>query len=151
MRKLLDGDQPAAHWPAGIGVRTLNTPADAKAVHALLLRAYDGDEDIFPSAEDWWARFSGDPEFDRDLCLLAFDTEGQLAGVALCWTSAFVKDLAVRADMRRQGLGEALLLHVFSVFRARGAAHVDLKVELDNEPGLRLYRRCGMVHVPWEG
>lgn len=151
MRKLLDGDQPTPRWPAGIDVRTLDTPADAKAVHALLIRAYEGDEDIFPSAEDWWARFSGDPEFDGDLCFLAFDSEGGLAGVALCWTSAFLKDLAVRADMRRRGLGEALLFHVFSIFRARRATHIDLKVELDNAEGMRLYQRCGMVRVPWEG
>ncbi|MEQ1951379.1 GNAT family N-acetyltransferase [Mesorhizobium sp. CN2-181] len=150
LRKLLDGDQPAPRWPASVSIRTLNSP-DAKAVHALLIRAYEGDEDIFPSAEDWWARFSGDPEFDGNLCFLALDADGKLAGVALCWTSAFLKDLAVRQDMRRQGLGEALLRHVFAAFRARGATHVDLKVELDNDAGLRLYLRCGMVRVPWEG
>jgi ribosomal protein S18 acetylase RimI-like enzyme len=84
-------------------------------------------------------------------CFLALDHTDGLAGVALCWTSAFLKDLAVRADMRRRGLGEALLLHVLSIFRARGATHVDLKVELDNTDGIRLYQRCGMVRVPWEG
>lgn len=151
MRKLLDGDPPALRWPAGIGVRTLKAPTDAKAMHALLIRAYEGDEDIFPSTEDWWARLSGDPEFDRNLCFLAFDAEGGLAGVALCWTSAFLKDLAVRTDMRRRGLGETLLRHVFSTFRERGATHVDLKVEIDNAEGIRLYQRCGMVRVAWEG
>ncbi|WP_442580389.1 GNAT family N-acetyltransferase [Mesorhizobium sp. ASY16-5R] len=151
MRKLLDGDQPAPRWPTGFHIRTLKTDDDAKAVHALLIRAYEGDEDIFPSFEDWWDRFSGDPEFDGDLCFLAFEAQGGLAGVALCWTSAFLKDLAVRADMRRRGLGEALLLHVLSIFRARGATHIDLKVELDNTIGLRLYQRCGMVRVPWDG
>jgi ribosomal protein S18 acetylase RimI-like enzyme len=151
MRKLLDGDQPAPRWPASIGVRTLKTPHDAKAVHALLVHAYEGDADLFPPFEDWWGRFSGDPEFDGDLCFLAFDAEGVLAGVALCWTSAFLKDLAVHADMRRRGLGQALLLHVFSIFRARGASHIDLKVETGNAEGMRLYRGCGMVHVPWTG
>ena len=61
-----------------------------------------------PDFEDWWEKFSGDSEFDASLCFLVFG-EGRLAGVALCWTSAFLKDLAVRPDMRRLGIGENLL------------------------------------------
>ena len=59
---------------------------------------------------------------------------GALAGVAQCWTGAFLKDLAVRPDMRRHGLGRALLHHCFAVFRRRGAPAVDLKVEAENLP-----------------
>jgi ribosomal protein S18 acetylase RimI-like enzyme len=152
LRRLLDGSERSPRWPAGVSVRTLRDTADAKAMHGLLIRIYgEDDADVFPSFEDWWGRVSGDPEFSAELCFLASDTTGRLAGLAHCWTSAFLKDLAVRPDMRRRGIGAALLDHCFAVFRARGAARLDLKVELDNAAGLRLYERAGMVRVPWEG
>ena len=73
------------------------------------------------------------------------DDGNGIAGVAQCWTSAFVKDLAVRPRLRRRGLGSALLLQAFRTFRERGAAFVDLKVVADNLSGaLRLYRSHGM-------
>ncbi|WP_274630450.1 GNAT family N-acetyltransferase [Arvimicrobium flavum] len=152
MRRVLDGTEPPPVWPDGISVRTLGGVDDARPMHALLLATYgEGNEDLFPSFEDWWSRVGGDPEFDAALCFLAFDRAGGLAGVAQCWTSNFLKDLAVRPDMRRQGLGRALLLQVFAAFRARGATHVDLKVEANNEAGRRLYAQAGMIEVPWEG
>lgn len=152
LRRVFDGTEPLPVWPPGITMRTLQDAADARAMHGLLILTYgEGDSDIFPSFEDWWERVSGDAEFDADLCFLAFDATGQLAGLAHCWTSAFLKDLAVRPDMRRHGLGAALLHHCFVTFRARGASHIDLKVELNNAAGLRLYGGAGMVEVPWEG
>jgi ribosomal protein S18 acetylase RimI-like enzyme len=152
LRRIFDGSEPRPRWPEGINLRTLRDESDARVMHALLLRTYgEGDEDIFPSFEDWWDRVSRDPEFDAGLCFLAFDEEGGLAGLAHAWKSNFLKDLAVRSDMRRRGLGRALLLHVFSVFRARGAPQIDLKVEANNLPGRRIYAEAGMVEVPWEG
>ena len=42
--------------------------------------------------------------------------------------------------------------HVFAVFQARGATHVDLKTDLVvNADAARLYRRLDMVEVDWEG
>ena len=44
------------------------------------------------------------------------------------------------------------MLHVFSEFRQRGAAHVDLKTNLvSNAVAVQLYRDLGMVEVDWEG
>ena len=103
-----------------------------------------------PDFEDWWEKFSGDSEFDASLCFLVF-SEGRLAGVALCWTSAFLKDLAVHPDMRRLGIGENLLRIVFRTFRVKGAAAVDLKVETGNANAIRLYERVGMYRVPYDG
>ena len=86
---------------------------------------------------------TSDAEFDPRLWFLA-ETDGELAGVALCWTSGFVKDLAVHESWRRRGLGEALLRHVLATFRARGARVTELKVESDNARAVRLYERLGM-------
>ena len=86
-----------------------------------------------------------DLEYDATVLFLALDEKDRVIGLAHCWTSAFLKDLAVSALWRRIGIGEALMLHALTVFQARGAVHLDLKVEDDNPSGAeRLYRRIGM-------
>ena len=123
---------------------------DAQSLHTLLSEVFDdGEEGPF---DTWWQKVSNDAEFEPALCLLVFDGEGQLVAAALCWTSAYLKDLAVRPEARRRGLAEALLCHVFGTFQARGAAHVDLKTDLVKNPdAVRLYERMGMRRVPLEG
>ena len=86
---------------------------------------------------------TGDAEFDASVWFLAESRE-MLVGAVLCWTSAFVKDLVVRESWRRRGLGEALLRHVFTVFAARAAGAVELKVEAANASAVGLYERLGM-------
>jgi GNAT superfamily N-acetyltransferase len=72
--------------------------------------------------------------------------DGHLVGFELCWTSGFIKDIAVAAPYRRQGVGEALLLAAFAALKARGNEQVGLKVETENPSGAqRLYERLGFV------
>lgn len=120
----------------------------ARMVHATLVAAYaQGGGYVEPYAI-WWPSLRDDAEYDPALCLVAEDEQGEVAGVAQCWTSAFVKDLAVRAHFRRRGVGSALLLEAFRVFRERGAAFVDLKVDSNNPSGaVRFYRSHGMREV----
>lgn len=139
---------PEPRWPDGVRVRAF-ADADAHSVHALLEHGYrrgGGSVDDFRS---WHAAMTGDREFDPEVWFLAWAGE-RLAGVALCWTSAFVKDLVVREEWRGRGLGEALLRHAFAVFRERGRDAVELKVHATNEPAIRLYRRTGMHAVECE-
>ncbi len=100
---------------------------------------------------EWWGKLSRDDEFDPQLCFLAVDGAGVIVGVAQCWTSAYLKDLAVHPDHRGRGIGASLLREVFLAFRERGGAYVDLKVEARNEGGIRFYERAGMRRVPLEG
>jgi ribosomal protein S18 acetylase RimI-like enzyme len=147
MRRDLRLPVEATPVPAGYGIRTLEQ-GDERAVHALLSRTYAEAGDALPPLEQWWSRLSGDEEFSPALCFLAVDETGAVAGIAQCWTGSFLKDLAVRKEARRLGLGAALLTHCFAVFQRKGAAHLDLKVEIDNPTGaLRLYERCGMKVV----
>ena len=149
LRRVLDGERQAPVWPVGFSLRTFE-PADAPEVHALLLRVFDDGAD--GPFDEWWPRTSGDAEFDPKLFFLVHNAAGQLVAVALVWTSAFVLDLAVDPGARRLGLAEALMRHVFAVFQARGASHVDLKTDLVvNADAARLYRRLGMVEVDWDG
>lgn len=146
-RVLDDGLQPPC-LADGFSLRTLQH-GDETAIHELLRDVFSDEE---PSFEAWWARLSSDAEFDPALCFLAFDPAGRLVAVAQCWTSAFVKDLAVAPSARRQGLAEALMWHVFAAFKERGERHVDLKTStVENADAVRLYRRLGMVEVDWAG
>jgi ribosomal protein S18 acetylase RimI-like enzyme len=149
LRRELGEPLQAPAWPAGFVLRTLSSTTDATSLHALLT-------EVFPERRDepfdaWWQKLSTDAEFDPALCFLVFDAEGGLAAAAQCWTSAYLKDLAVKPAARRLGLGEALLRQVFAAFHARGAAHVDLKTHtLENRDAVRLYERLGMRRVPLE-
>lgn len=149
LRMVLPTDLVAPAWPAGFAMRTFQA-ADAPDLHHLLEMVFD--DGMNGSFDAWWGRLSADAEFDPALCFLVFDDGGRLAGAALCWTSAYLKDLAVHPDSRGKGIAEALLRQVFSTFTARGAAHVDLKTNLiANAAAVRLYRRMGMTEVGWEG
>lgn len=146
-RRHLDETLQQPHVAAGFTLRNF-TADDAPALHDLFTVAFD---DTAPF-DVWWPKLSGDSEFDPALCFLVHDAQGRLAAAAQCWTSAYVKDLAVAPFARRNGLAEALMWHVFATFKARGADHVDLKTNLVvNADAARLYRRIGMVEVNWEG
>ncbi len=149
LRRDLRAEQPRPAWPAGIGPAAFDAGRHAAQLHALLSGAYAVGGGSVPPFAAWWPDLRGDPEFDASLVFLALDGEGRIAGAAQCWTSAYVKDLAVAGRWRRRGVGTALLLHAFRCFRERGASHVDLKMEADNPSGaMRLYERVGMRRVP---
>lgn len=144
MRRDLDGEIERACWPAGVTWRSLH-PGDARAAHDVLASGYWEGASGAPEFRKWWDQLRRDDEFDAALCFLAIDASG-VAGVAQCWTSAFVKDLAVLPRARRTGLARALMLTVFDAFEARGARSVSLKVREENAPARALYESLGM-HV----
>ena len=87
-----------------------------------------------------------DAEYDPQLCFVILH-EGQVIAVAQAWTSAYLKDLVVHPHHQGQGLGSALLSHVFEVFRQRHEACVDLKVMEHNHRARRLYEQHGMALI----
>lgn len=118
-------------------------------MHALLVLVFSDEE---PEFDRWWESRSGDDEYDPAMCFVTTGADGTIVGAAWCWTSGFLKDLAVAPSARRKGLGEALCGAVFETFRARGLAHVDLKTNVvESAEAVRLYRRLGMVEVDWAG
>ena len=146
LRRDLAGEIALPVLPAGVVLKTLGAKPDmklVKAAHSVLEAGYwegGGGAPIFPQ---WWKAVRKDEEFDPSLVFLAIDGEG-VAGMAQCWTSSFVKDLAVHPRARRRGLGRALMLAAFREFARRGAAHVDLKVGETNANARALYQSLGM-------
>ena len=138
---------PPAVWPVGTSLLPLAS-VDPQALHAILVEAYAAGFGEVSDFDDWWHTLTIDPEFDPDLLLVAGTVQGAPIGLIQCWTSAFIKDLAVRPDWRGKGIASALLLTAFRRFYARGARHVDLKVMANNAAAIALYRRLGMVPAP---
>ncbi len=116
-------------------------------LHALLQAGYvDGFGEV-AELDQWWSSLSEDPEFSSDLVFVILGEDRKIVAAAVCWTSAFVKDLVVAGPWRRLGLGEVLLSQVFDAFHRRGSRFVDLKVMAANGPAVRFYERIGMYLV----
>jgi ribosomal protein S18 acetylase RimI-like enzyme len=144
LRKSLKEPLKAANWPADYRLIPLGE-ALPKALHQVLVDAYANGFGTIADFDGWWTGLTEDSEFDPALVFVAADATGEVVGLAQCWTSGFVKDIAIAAAHRRNGLAEALLWSAFAAFKARGAPHVDLKVERQNADAQRLYARVGML------
>ena len=152
LRRDLGAPLPPPRWPAGVTLKTLTAKPEkalVKAAHSVLEAGFWEGGGGAPIFRQWWKAVSKDEEFDPALMFLAVDGEG-VVGMAQCWTSAFVKDLAVHPRARRRGIGGALMLSAFHAFARRGASHVDLKVREENENARALYQALGMTLVARE-
>lgn len=145
LRRDLTGSLPAPQWPPQTQLDHYRDEL-APAVHAVLRITQDQGGGRVAGLEQWRRQFVTDAEFDPSLCLVASNAEGIL-GVAQCWTSAFIKNLSVHPCAQGQGLGRALLLHAFHVFKQRGEPYVDLKVRETNLRARQLYESAGMRFV----
>ena len=145
LRRDLTAGLPAPQWPAGTVLEHYRADL-APAIHAVLSMTQEQGGGRVASLDEWRQQFVTDAEFDPSLCLVASNADGIL-GVAQCWTSAFIKNLSIHPCAQGQGLGRALLLHTFQVFKQRGEPYVDLKVLESNLRARQLYESAGMVFV----
>jgi ribosomal-protein-alanine N-acetyltransferase len=77
---------------------------------------------------------------------VARDESGACVGFLLAWMVAdevHVLDVAVRAALRRRGIGGALLRDLLAFARAKGARRVFLEVRVSNAPAIALNRGAG--------
>lgn len=142
MRRDLTGALPSGAWPEAFSLERYR-PELAEAVHGLMHLGYQDGGGRVPALDSWRQHFESDAEYDPQLCLVARDAEG-VVGVVQAWTSAYIKDLVVHPRARGQGLGRALLLQAFEIFRQRREAFVDLRVLEDNQRARGLYASVGM-------
>ena len=149
---------PRVAWPDGVNVRAVEPGLDDAALFAAYRAAFTGHwGDVEVGEADWWQENRDAPNagFDPSLWFVAV-THGAIAGFSLCRqrevdgeATGWVSLLGVPPSWRRQGLGEALLLHSVESFEARGYRRAALNVDVDNATGaLRLYEKAGMGPVP---
>lgn len=92
--------------------------------------------------------------FDRELNsnemahYVVAETAGRIVGYAGIWfviDEAHITTLAVAEDMRKQGIGEQLLLWLIKRTLELGGNALTLEVRLSNEAALKLYKNYGFV------
>lgn len=104
------------------------------------------------TAEDWLKVLDGKDLVPEGLVLLR-DPEGQARASLLVEAEAPEDDseaisigaLSVDPELRRQGLGRALLWHALSLGRRAGFSRAHLSVDSENDKALGLYRAEGFV------
>jgi mycothiol synthase len=141
---------PAPVWPDGIAVRSTRED-EHERVYEAVRDVWRDASDPMDETFDEWAHWTVRSEaFDPSIWFLAL-AGGELAGFSLCrrdptdTAAGHVGTLGVLRSWRRQGLGEALLLHSFAAFRERGWRRGTLGVDASSPTGaLRLYERAGM-------
>jgi mycothiol synthase len=146
----LQGDARGPAWPEGIAVRTMREDEHERVYEAVREVWRDASDPIDDTFDEWAHWTIRSPSFDPSLWFLA-EADGELAGFSLCREDAtdtaagYVGTLGVRRPWRKQGLGEALLLHSFAEFRRRGYTRGTLGVDASSPTGAtRLYERAGM-------
>ena len=146
----LTGDEREPTWPEGISVRAV-AEDDHRLVHGAMIEVWQDTNDPLDETFEEWAHWHVEsPSYDPSLWSLAF-ADGDLAGFSISRpdpvdpNAGYVGVLGVRRPWRRQGLGEALLLHAFAEFRRRGYTRGTLGVDASSVTGAtRLYERAGM-------
>jgi mycothiol synthase len=146
----LGGEPREPSWPEGVTVRAVRED-EHQRVYDAVAEVWRDTSDPIDETFDEWAHWTVKSErFDSSLWFLAVAGD-ELAGFSLCKQSSidpnagYVATLGVRRGWRKQGLGEALLLHSFNAFRARGWARGTLGVDASSPTGAtRLYERAGM-------
>ncbi len=137
---------PAPTWPEGSTLRNFIPDQDERATFDFIQTAFDRPGRTAPSYEDWHSFMIGHPLFDPGLWFLLCEGES-IIGAALCFDyaqSGWVRQLGVLPARQHQGIGAALLQHVFGVFFQRGKPRVGLAVESENPNAIAFYERVGM-------
>jgi mycothiol synthase len=147
----LADEPPEPSWPDGMSLRQFE-PDDERRLYDVHLEVWQDTSDPWQeSFEEWQHWLTKRDGFDPSLWFLTFAGD-ELAAYSLCRPddvdrgAGYVNLLGVRRPWRRQGLGEALLVHSFRAFRDRGFTRATLGVDASSPTGAtRLYERAGMT------
>lgn len=149
MRIDFEGEPPPSEWPEGVTVRSA-TEADIETAYETYSETFEDTWEFGRDPFNEWRHWMIEDDLDLSLWFIA-EGKGEVAGIALCkpWEAeeglGWVRVLGVRRPWRRQGLGRALLLHVFHEFHRRGFHGVGLGVDAESLTGAhRLYENAGM-------
>lgn len=107
-----------------------------------------------PETEDGWAHHQLGPWLRRDLCRLAIDPDGRIAGFVVAWEqdgapdTTYVALVGTDPDRRGQGIARALLTEAVAASAAAGRPIVTLDVDGASPTGAdRLYASIGFERI----
>lgn len=75
------------------------------------------------------------------------DTARAYGGMTVVLDEGSITNIAVRPDLRRLGLGRAVVTALLDRAREAGVVNVYLEVRVSNEPAIALYRSLGFATV----
>jgi mycothiol synthase len=136
--------------PPGSRVRPVDVAGDTEALYALNNACFADNLDYSPESLVAFREEHLQPhDFEAGLSAVA-QTGDVPVGFLLArrWqmeNAGFVDLLGVHPQVRRRGLGRALLTAAFSRFAAAGLRTAQLGVASDNQRAISLYERCGMT------
>lgn len=98
--------------------------------------------------EHHWSKESFYGELSNELAFYysAFDTEGNLVGYAGTWhilDEAHITTIAIRPDMKRRKIGEAILNQILKDCYKDEIKYITLEVRVSNIPAISLYEKYG--------
>lgn len=108
-----------------------NIESTLKSNCGIFLAAIDGDSD-------------GDQAQKNDPCSIR--VAGYISATAPCET-AYINNVAVDPDLRRKGIGKALLCELERAAKKKGCLEATLEVRKSNAPAAALYEKCGYKSV----
>ena len=152
IHRFLDEDVAQPAWPQQYQLRTIKIGADEQSLHALIEDAFAKPGRLRQSFSEWKTWMMNPLTFIPDIWFV-LEHKKEIIACVLCFEyedMGWVRQLAVRKDHRRKGLGAKLLQHSFAVFQQRGFTKVGLAVEAENTHALDLYQKVGMkkaVHL----
>jgi len=146
---------PAPEWPVGFTLAPV-TPADERALYALITNAFDW-QGVQPlSFEDWHKQIFRGGRYEPEMFLMLHKGD-ELVGAAICYDEKpriWLKELAVSKDLQGQGIGSLLLKQVFALAGQKGTKSpagriptVALGVVSLNPKAVDFYERSGMVRT----
>ncbi|RMF49652.1 MAG: GNAT family acetyltransferase [Anaerolineae bacterium] len=128
-------------------LRTFRYPEDYQAVYDLWANAGEG---IHLRRSDEPQEIEKKLQRDPDLFLVA-EWQGEIVGAVLGGYDGrrgLMYHLAVRADLRGRGIGEALMSTLEERLRAKGCIRYYLLVTPDNTEAMRFYEKRGWERLP---
>jgi [ribosomal protein S18]-alanine N-acetyltransferase len=120
-------------------IERLASPADLDGVLATEAAPFNN-----PTTREWYEGELTRPE----VCFIYLlrTTDEPVAGFCAFWRVAeqiHINNLAIRPELRGQGLGSRLLQAVIAEAALLGASRATLEVRRSNLPAIRLYERAG--------
>jgi len=138
--------------PEGVIIRTARTGEDDREIHALVQEAFDWRERMTQPFEDWQGFMMRSDIYDETLWFLA-EKDNKIIGTCLCTNYTdlgWIRQLAVKKEFRKLGIGRALLQTAFREFKSRNFPKAGLSVESANPNAYHFYQTAGMykaVHL----
>jgi ribosomal-protein-alanine N-acetyltransferase len=95
--------------------------------------------------------FTDELKIRHSQCLVARLTQDEktiIGGYMIFWIvadEAHLHNIAVKNELRRQGLAHCLMDFMMAISRQERLKHMNLEVRESNEGAIKLYRKCGFV------